>query len=127
MSISLNVDTSSWKKQFKSSLQKTEQAVDNTIKTVSNRLLNKIIEYTPVGNPNLWHPPYWPKNYTPGQLKASWVLEQVGKYEIAIKNEQPYALRIEYGWSSQAPEGMMRRASEEYPILVGRVAAEYKV
>lgn len=126
MSISLTVDIGKWAAAFKGQIEETKIAVDHTMESVSKQLYKRIVDYTPIGNPNLWHPPYWPKGYTPGQLKASWVIEKEG-LEYKIKNEQPYAMRVEYGWSTQAPEGMMRRAIEEYPILVGRTATEYKI
>ena len=127
MSIGLTVDISRWLTQFEKQKNRVVDATDHTVKTVAKRLLKKIVEYTPVGNPDLWHPPHWPKGYTPGQLKASWTLEEIDKYEIEIKNSQPYAWRVEYGhWSTQAPEGMMRRAIEEYPILLKRTWLEFK-
>ncbi len=127
MSVSVTVDFSTWERQFSHSAEKTIKAADNTVKTVAKRLLQRIKEYTPIGDPNLWHPPYWPAGYVPGTLRASWTLEQTSKYNIEIKNVQPYANRVEFGWSTQAPEGMMRRAVLEYPILLQRTWQEYKI
>lgn len=124
-SISVTVDTSKWEKEYKYSLNKTVIAQDYTIKTVAKRLKERIESYTPIGDPSLWHWPA-PHGYTPGALRNGWKLIYNGK-EISIKNELPYALRVETGWSTQAPEGMMRRATLEYPILINRTATEYKV
>ncbi len=123
--IGVTVDISKWAKEFKNGVQKTETATDNTVKTVAGRLKKQIENYTPVGDPSLWK---WPAHadYTPGKLKASWTLTVSGK-EVIIRNELPYALRVEFGWSTQAPEGMMRRAVADYPILFNRTASEYKV
>jgi hypothetical protein len=126
MAISTTVDVSLWKTQLNKIVTAKKERLNKTVEKVVERLLERIISYTPVGDPKLWHPPYWPANYIPGKLKASWKLEKNGT-EITIYNDQPYALRVEFGWSTQAPEGMMRRAIKEYPILIGRTAAEYKV
>lgn len=37
-------------------------------------------------------------------------------------NPAPYARRIEFGWSTQAPEGMVRRTAAEYQKIVKVVA-----
>ena len=130
MSIGLTVDFALWEKQLLKSIEKTHLAVGNTVIKAANELYKKIIDYTPVGNPELWHPPYWPPGYIPGTLKASWIIDVTKggvDTEIRISNKQPYAYRVEYGWSTQAPVGMMRRANLEYPILIGRTAQEFKI
>jgi hypothetical protein len=124
-SIAVTVDTAKWAKQFGTEVKRTTNAMDFTVKKVAERLKKQIEFYTPVGDPSLWN---WPahKDYTPGKLKANWTLTVNGK-ETTISNDLPYALRVEFGWSTQAPEGMMRRAVLDYPILFNRTAAEYKV
>lgn len=124
--IKVTVDFKRWATQFEKDRKRVITAADNTVKTVAKRLFKKIVDYTPVGNPTLWNPPYWPKDYTPGTLKDSWTLTFNGM-EAVIENSQPYALRVEYGWSTQAPEGMMRRATQEYPILLKRTWAQYQI
>jgi hypothetical protein len=125
MSISLTVDFSSWKNQFKGDIVRVNEAVDHTVKTVARRLYERIVDYTPVGDPTLWK---WPAHadYTPGSLKDAWKITYEGR-EATISNNLPYAVRVEFGWSTQAPEGMMRRAALSYPILLDRTAAEYKI
>lgn len=115
-SIYMKFDIKAWKAQLAAAAERTKVKYKAKVEESGYQLLGKIKEYTPVGNPNLWHPPYWPKNYYPGALKASWEIDIEGN-TITISNLQPYAYRVEYGWSSQAPEGMMRRAVAEYPFL----------
>src|SRR5579872_4094023 len=111
--ISFHVETSAWERTLNFLARKLTNKFQAAVYTASSELLEKIKEYTPIGNPNLWHPPYWPKNYVPGTLKASWEMSTEGN-TITILNKQPYAYRVEYGqWSTQAPEGMMRRAVME--------------
>ena len=40
-------------------------------------------------------------------------------------NNQPYALRLEYGWSDQAPNGMVRLAIAKFPFTVDKIATEF--
>jgi hypothetical protein len=53
-----------------------------------------------------------------GQLRIT------GDDEIYIWNNLPYIVRLEYGWSKQAPEGMVRKATAEFPYIVERKANE---
>lgn len=55
---------------------------------------------TPVGNPRLWKNKA-PKNYRPGNAKRH--TRQVGN---DIDANYAYAVRLENGWSTQAPDGM---------------------
>lgn len=43
---------------------------------------------------------------------------------VWISNSLPYALRLENGWSTQAPSGMVKVTIAEYQRLVSRAAAE---
>jgi hypothetical protein len=146
--------------EFLNKFKENQQiALNASAKTINKTLLDmtkKIVDRTPIGDPNLWHPPYWPKNYVPGTLKKSWGIsftndqraptgqfastEQVlssgglsfkvgnNKSQVAvIYNSQPYAQRVETGWSTQAPEGMMRVTISEYTSLLGSNAAKYRV
>lgn len=40
-------------------------------------------------------------------------------------NNQPYALRLEFGWSDQAPNGMVRLAVAKFPQTVNKVASKF--
>lgn len=47
--------------------------------------------------------------------------------KVTITNRQPYAYRVEYGWSTQAPAGMLRITLQEYSNIVDAKARENKV
>jgi len=40
-------------------------------------------------------------------------------------NNQPYALRLEFGWSDQAPSGMVRLAIAKFPFTVNKITTEF--
>jgi len=42
---------------------------------------------------------------------------------IHISNSLPYAYRLEYGWSKQAPQGMVRLTVQSYPQLLRQAVA----
>lgn len=45
---------------------------------------------------------------------------------IYLTNSLPYAQRLEYGWSQQAPAGMVRITVEEFPQKVAEIVAQVK-
>jgi hypothetical protein len=110
------LDTEKFFKDWRNLEKKEQERQIKGFHKAAQLLKNKIVEYTPVGKPELWN---WPahKDYVPGHLKASWNLELSGK-EATISNDAPYAVRVEYGWSSQAPNGMLRRAVAEWPKIL---------
>jgi hypothetical protein len=87
---------------------------------VVNLFAARVVKRTPVGNPALWNYPA-PSNYNPGTLKSSWEIDwdrRAGKIKSAeVHNDQPYAIRVENGWSTQAPYGMMRITFRELDII----------
>lgn len=114
------------------------KAQDNAravVRKVGIELFSATIMATPVGNPDLWkNPP--PPGYVGGRLRANWMpsigtpkpgtLDEVDKTgdktlarvkstmsrwtvgDLYLMNNLPYASPVEYGWSSQAPHGMVR-------------------
>jgi hypothetical protein len=40
-------------------------------------------------------------------------------------NNQPYGLRLEYGYSDQAPNGMVRLAVAKFPFTVAKITTEF--
>ena len=122
--IRAEVDVASWLRAWRDMERKTLVAAEEVFYKVGNTLYMKIKDYTPVGNPALWSYPA-PPNYAPGRLKGAWVIE-FSKDEIRISNPMDYALRVEYGWSSQAPNGMMRRACGEFTGIVNKITREVR-
>lgn len=123
-----------------------ERVVRGTLFSVSSM----IIRGTPVGNPDLWKDPP-PPGYVGGTLRGSWQasigsperaridrIDKTGDSTISdmantamnlemgqtfyLTNAQPYAYRVEYGWSSQRPQGMVRVAVMQAQQEVDRLA-----
>ena len=99
-------------------------------------VLHSVVERSPVGDPSLWKGPA-PAGYVPGTFKNNWFVElgsvtgqprlqpdasgsaslqQASNLEglrsnpfttIYIYNPLPYANRLEHGWSTQAPMGIV--------------------
>lgn len=134
-----------------------QNILDRAAKVVNTTVVdmfNKIVDRTPVGNPSLWKYPA-PKGYNPGTLKASWGIDYntngairndkgqfatpntVGgisfrvnspsRQDATIYNIQPYAQRVETGWSTQAPAGMMRITIKEYVSILDKNAMKYRI
>lgn len=115
-----------WKTQFDRNVKATIGNANSTQKEAVAELLHRIEERTPVGNPALWKWPA-PAGYTPGTLKASWGVEQKGITEYTITNNQPYAERVETGWSSQAPAGMLRISLLEWSSIIDKIGSRRKI
>lgn len=114
-----------WEQLFDKQALAALDASNKIIDKGSLVLYNRITQRTPIGDPSLWK---WPahKDYKPGTLRASWTIEKNGK-TIIIYNEQPYAERVEYGWSTQAPNGMLRISVSEWPAILEDATREFKI
>lgn len=101
------------------------------------QLFSAVILSTPVGNPDLWQSEYIPVGYTGGSARANWQLSfdqpidsttsntddgsstanniarkiNSGKArdQYILSNNLPYINRLENGWSTQAPTGMVAK------------------
>lgn len=123
---------------IKNFAEKTERNIQDVKTSVAIDLFAAIIKSTPVGNPKYWQTPKAPKGYVGGRLRGNWqvstgrpilttipridpngndtkkemeqeVQKSVGDQTIYMTNNLPYAVRVEYGHSSQQrPEGMVR-------------------
>ena len=116
MNVGLELDFKKWEKELLEAGEKIETSSKQGLKKAATHLYTQIIRYTPVGDPSLWQYKA-PKGYSPGTLKKSWKIN-FGPKDITITNDQPYAQRVENGWSTQAPTGMMRKALLEFPAIV---------
>lgn len=121
---------SDWEAQFHKQQRIVLQASADVIEASAAELKTRIENRTPVGDPSLWNWPAHP-GYKPGTLKASWTLTKKGSGEnltILIENDVPYGPRVEYvGWSTQAPNGMMRISALEWPAIIEAQAKKNKV
>ena len=111
----------------------------------------KIIQRTPVGNPALWKRPV--KGYVGGRLRNNWqftfgqpatgteegvdpsgskataeLRATAGRLKMGqvfyMTNNLPYATRIEFGHSKQAPQGMVRVTVAEHEVSIREAAAK---
>lgn len=149
----MNTNINQFLKKFKENQQIVIKAAEKVVNETLAEMYKRIIDRTPMGNPTLWK---WsaPKDYQPGTLKASWQLSfggmrdqgtgqyvstqsVVGGHGISMQvrggantafiyNRQPYAERVENGWSTQAPSGMMRITIAEYTMLIDKNTAKYR-
>ena len=120
-----------WKKESEAVIKATQE----TVKVTAISLFNGIILSSPVGNKSLWeNPNSAPPGYVGGRFRSNWFLSfgapsskttdstseqsnrlnEVGeiskvKYSntYTLANNLPYAERIENGWSTQAPAGVV--------------------
>lgn len=125
--------------------QRAKQVVDK----VSIDLLTKIVLRTPVGNPSLWKSSP-PAGYVGGRLRGNWntgigsidstdqrpakagaapiargratVRTREPEADIYITNSLPYAIRVENGYSTQAPAGMVRVTVTEFQGFIAKAA-----
>lgn len=116
---------SGWNKQFTAQVTITQRIDKEILQEACQILYQRIVDRTPVGNPALWNPPIYPKGYNPGSLKEAWQIKKDGEGYI-ISNNLPYAYRVETGWSTQAPSGMMRISVKEFNSILDEVARRRK-
>lgn len=120
----MDIELEKWFRSWDAAQAQVLHVSEKVLNEVAAKLYTKIVSYTPVGDPSLWKYPA-PAGYQPGTLKKAWEIE-FSKQEVTISNDEPYALRVEYGWSSQAPNGMMRRGIATFPDLLEQAAQRYK-
>lgn len=119
-------DINRWKKDFDRQVNLAIKISEDILEDVVEVFTARVTKKTPVGKPELWQTPA-PSNYTPGNLKKSWIIDwkrKGGKIVGAdVYNTQPYALRVENGWSTQTPpKGMMRSTFLELDQIIARAA-----
>lgn len=57
---------------------------------------------------------------------TSFVLKATDWREFTLTNNLPYAQRLEYGWSKQAPQGMVRTNVSRFQQLINEEANKVK-
>lgn len=122
--------------ELSQAIQNIEEHTEKVVRGTIGGVAAKIIKATPVGDPKTWKSPP-PSGYRAGTLRGAWNAS-VGTIDTTITNKtdesgsstvneafvvankvemgqtyyltnpQPYAYRVEYGWSQQAPGGMVR-------------------
>ena len=121
------------KKQLNIEKQFIEDNAEKAVRVAAIKTFSKIIKMTPVGNPDLWKSDYKPVGYVGGRARSNWFLgsslsdrtteatQGKGDGYIASSmpnelmgnktyfyNNLPYIQALEYGYSTQAPNGMVR-------------------
>ena len=120
------------------------------IRKIAIEMLRRVVMRTPVGNPALWQSS-GPAGYVGGTARGNWMLTTtspatgtegapdasgsraltralpalqgwVGQGSIFIVNNLPYITRLESGWSSQAPHGMVAVTVAEFQGIVEQEA-----
>lgn len=134
-------------------IEKAQGNAEQVVKKVGTDMLAKIIERSPVGNPDLWKDPP-PPGYVGGRFRGNWQVTfnapataetgridpegdatlrtgqaLINAYNSAINsiwltNTVPYAIPLEYGHSSQAPAGMARVTVAEFQQFINKAVQE---
>lgn len=134
-------------------IDKAKGNAETVVRKVGIDMLARIIDRSPVGNPSLWKDPP-PPGYVGGRFRGNWQVTfgaqasaevaridpngsatkaagsavlaayRSGINSIWLTNTVPYAQRLEYGHSSQAPQGMARITSAEFQQFVNKAAQE---
>lgn len=130
-------------------VKRAKAAPEIVVRKVATDVLTGIVMKTPVGNPTLWKSKP-PAGYVGGRARASWgvglnridadatttIVDKDGRKTIVqgaaklaayqpdddvyIFSRLPYIERLEYGWSGQAPAGMVRITVVEWQDYVNR-------
>jgi hypothetical protein len=129
---------------------------DVVARKVMFELGKSVIEMSPVGNVSLWKTKYPPKGYVGGRFRGNWqfstgtppdgeldTIDPAGAQTIAalgasvadvkmgdtgyVVNNLPYAQALEYGWSTQAPAGMVRITLGRFDSFVAFACQEARL
>jgi len=135
--------------QMRKIANKTNKNIDKVVRGAVLSLSKRIIQMTPVGNPNYWKSKKAPPGYTGGTAKGNWfasigtpsddvdldIKDKFGGISISravatstgaagniyyLVNNLHYITRLEYGWSKQAPVGMVRVTIAEFQATIAR-------
>lgn len=119
-----------WKKESEAVIKATQE----TVKVTAISLFNGVVLSTPVANRTLWKNPNANPEHVGGAARSNWFLSLNGNYrgttddvngekdrlkeiaaiqkipyssEYTLTNGLPYIYRLENGWSTQAPAGVV--------------------
>lgn len=111
--MTIKFNTQEFIDDFRKTCEATIELKLKDVEKIAKKLYADVKEATPVGDPSLWNSPA-SSNYVPGSLQDAWTYTEIERskdgFTIEIANRLPYAERVEYGWSTQAPNGMLRLA-----------------
>lgn len=124
--IEVQFDIQKWLREMGVAEKRITHVSQAVFKETVDLVYTNAVNWTPVGKPELWKYPASPF-YEPGTLKGSWRIHWEGKIEATLMNQVPYAMRVENGWSTQAPNGMLKRAVALYPSIIQNLGEKYKL
>lgn len=133
-------------------LEKVQDNSNQVVRKVVLEIGASVIEKSPVGNPDLWSSPP-PEGYVGGRFRANWThgegsaptnvfpdIDETGAVSNArimasvapdaagkvhfVVNNLPYAQRLEKGWSTQAPAGMVGLTVSEWQTFLQKAVGE---
>lgn len=134
-------------------VEKAKGNSEQVVRKVGIDMLARIIDRSPVGNPDLWQSPP-PPAYVGGRFRGNWqvtfgakAISETGRVDanggdtlragqavlaayqngvnsIWLTNTVPYSMRLEFGWSNQAPQGMARITAAEFQQFINKAVQE---
>lgn len=134
-------------------VEKAKGNSEQVVRKVGIDMLARIIDRSPVGNPDLWESPP-PAGYVGGRFRGNWqvtfgaqAISETGRIDagggetlragqavlaayqngvssIWLTNTVPYAYRLEIGWSDQAPKGVARVTAAEFQQFINKAVQE---
>lgn len=134
--------------------EKAKANAELVVKKIAIDMLGKVVDRSPVGNPELWADPSAGAGYVGGRFRGNWQVSfdlpaagetgqidksgrqtkqtgsaiiqtySTGIGSIYLMNNVPYARRLEYGWSGQAPQGVVRVTVAEFDAFVRKAVEE---
>lgn len=142
------LDVRAWAVKAK---EKADQVLRATVSGLLNNLVTRSPVGNPEGPPPWKSKP--PRGYVGGRFRGNWqvtvgdpasgtlpVVDPSGQSTVIraqatingvqcgppiyIVNNLPYAIPLEYGWSGQAPQGMVRLATLEFQQIVDEAARQ---
>lgn len=120
--------TSQWKQISTNNKRKMLGAVKRTTKSIGKDILKN----SPIDTRQFiesWNASLNEPDLSTGKASGAGLLPVVNKMKIGdvfyFTNNEDYALRLEFGWSDQAPNGMVRLAVAKFPFTVNKIATEF--
>jgi hypothetical protein len=121
-------------------VEKAKKNPETVVRQVSFKLFSAIIKASPVdtgrfrmnwqaagaSTPNGLVPGFDKSGSSAASRAASYVLLAAEWRELTMTNNLPYARRLEYGWSKQAPHGMVRVGVARFGKLLAEEAAKVR-
>lgn len=119
---------SQWAKISTKNKAKMLGAVKRTTKSIGK----DVIKNSPIDTRQFiesWNASLNQPDLSKGKSSGAGLIPTVNKMKIGdiffFTNNEPYALRLEFGWSDQAPNGMVRLAVAKFPFTVNKITTSF--